>query len=63
MIQDILTYATIAAAVIYSLVQFYKLIKNKNKNSCGSSGCGCGSKAELFNEITKGKKPFVISGK
>ena len=55
MVQEIITYTIIAAAVIYTLFRFAKIFfpsGNKKERSCCGSCSGCAVKTLNFNKIT-----------
>ena len=63
MIQEILTYITVILAVTHTIIGLIKLFKRKSATTCASGTCSCGGKGELFKEIRKGKKPFMLTSK
>jgi len=52
MIQEVLTYAIISFAVIYSLYSVIKGLTKKNKGVCSDS-CSCGTRTELGKSFGK----------
>ncbi|HYX07342.1 MAG TPA: FeoB-associated Cys-rich membrane protein [Bacteroidales bacterium] len=54
MIQQILTYVIIAAAVGYALLGFYRIIKNTYKKNNGSVCSGCAS-CEMKRELSSAR--------
>ncbi|MDG5798746.1 hypothetical protein QA597_00040 [Marinilabiliaceae bacterium ANBcel2] len=55
MVQDILTYITVAAAFIYSAVSFYKLLKGSSSSCAGGCSTGCSAKSDLLKHLEKSK--------
>ena len=57
MIQDILTYLTVTAAIAYTLYSFWRVLCSTKAGSACSSGCSsCGSKSDLFEELARKQK-------
>lgn len=65
MIQDTLTYLTVAWAFYQVLLFFWRMFKPKyNNTACSSGGCtSCEAKNDLFKSISKGKFPTLLQDK
>lgn len=47
MIQDIIVYIIIGAAVAYTIYSVVKSIRTKSKSPCADGYCGCDAKKEI----------------
>lgn len=58
MIQDILTYITVAGAIAYTAISFWRTLFSSNKKASCSGGCssGCDAKRELMHAINHRKR-------
>lgn len=58
MIQDILTYLTVTAAIAYTLYSFWRVLFSSKAGSACSSGCSsCGSsKSDIFKALESRQK-------
>ena len=61
MIQEIITYIIVILAIIHTIRGLIRLFKSNSTSACATGNCGCGGKSDLFKEIKKGKKPYIMT--
>jgi len=54
MVQEIITYALILLAALYTIYSLIKSLTDKSKGGCSKS-CSCGSKSDLKNALKRAK--------